>query len=643
MPIYTKLPPIVVLCALACAACSAADDTAPVALRDAHAAGPALDLVGRAEFEGTYQRRVADLLDGRSETYDVLVSGATSVRLEIPDTLADEFVRGATYRVGGRALDEGTLEVQDVELVASAPQPAIDPEKRPARRIAWIQVYWDGKAGISKEEAKLKLFTGDKSTNAYYQQVSFGEDRLAGDVFGWFQIPDPQGNPDAIATYAQQALEDYGVPLWQYRQFMYYFPFDSGFGWAGLANLGSPDNPAENSWYNGASGCVVLAQELAHNYGLVHSNSYSCVDENDQWTPYSDNCEESEYGDPYDPMGSGCGHMNVFQKGAMGWLEGCNSVTATASGTFNLVPMELPCNGIQALRLPIEGTPNYYYLEYRQPIGFDSLYSGVLVHVARNYGGTNPKILDMNDGPGAFMQAGDSYDDHLGRVSFSVLETNDTHAVIEVTFPNGGSGAPTCIDGTEPPMEAGNYGSLECLSEPVGPDDSPPTVTITYPNDGDVIPPGTDFTITTEVSDDRGVTDARLYVNGEPFYLDIEEPFEWDVTNIPEGTYEFGVVVRDGVNWVPSDPVTIQVGIVEGTTGGATTGDVPGTTGGTESGTSGDETSGGETDGSGQTSADDGCSCRGTSPRSGLASWAFLLLALGERQRRRRRRRPRAA
>ncbi len=596
-----------------------------------------LALTGRTEFEGVYHRRIADMFDGRSETWDVLVDGARSVRLEIPGDLPrDAFVAGARLRVSGEAVDEHTLAVDAVETVAPAPVPAIEPEKRPARRIAWIQVYWDGKNGISKEEAKLRLFTGDKSTNAYYQQVSFGKDRLAGDVFGWFQIPDPQGNPDAIATYAQQALQDYGVPLWQYRQFMYYFPTDPSFGWAGLANLGSPDNPAPDSWYNGAAGCVVLAQELAHNYGLVHSNSYSCVDENDQWTPFSDNCEENEYGDPYDPMGSGCGHMNVFQKGAMGWLEGCNSVTTAGSATFNLVPMELPCNGIQSLRIPIEGTPDYYYLEYRRPIGFDSLYSGVLVHVARNYGSTNPKILDMYDGPGAFMQAGDSYDDYLGRVSFTVVETNDTHAVIEVTYPDGSNDPPTCMDGTEPPMEQGNYGTLECASEPVGPDDVPPTVTITYPNDGDVIPPGSDFTITTEVWDDRGVTDARLYVNGEPFYLDIEEPFEWDVTDIPEGTYEFGVVVRDGVNWVPSEPVTIQVGIAEGTTSGGSTGDVPGGTGGQTGGTGGG-TDGGTDGDPGQTSSDAGCNCRAAPTRGGGAPWALLFGAVAWRRLRRRR------
>ena len=624
------------------AACTASPGGGLVLDERAAVADRSFELAGRGSFEGRYVRRIADKFDGTSEIYDLLVDGTRSVRLAIPEDFdRSRLVRGARLRVSGTMLAEDVLEVADVSVEAPAPVPAIDPEKRPARRIAWIQVYWDGKSGISKEDAKVRLFTGDESTNAYYQQISFGEDRLAGDVFGWFQIPNPQGNPDNIASAAQQALADYGVALWQYEQFMYYFPFDASFGWAGLANLGDPDFPAQDSWYNGSAGCTVLAQELAHNYGLVHSNSYACLDESDQWAPYSENCQESEYGDPFDPMGSGCGHMNVVQKGAMGWLEGCNSVTAPGSATFNLVPMELPCNGIQALRIPIEGTPNYYYLEYRRPLGFDSGFDGVLVHVARNYGSTNPKILDMFDGPGWYLQPGQTYDDHQGRVSFTVVETTPTHAVIDVVFPNAGTSPPSCMDGSEPPMEAGNYGSLECASEPVGPDDVPPTVEITYPIDGDVLPPGTDFTVTTEVWDDRGVTDAQLYVNGEAFYMDIEAPFEWEATNIPEGTYEFGVVVRDGVHWVPSKPVTIRVGTVEGTTsGGGSTGGGSGTAGEATAGGTGGGTATGETDGApgADATSDDGCSCSsGAAPGPvGLAGLAGLLWIVRPSRRRRR-------
>ena len=80
---------------------------------------------------------------------------------------------------------------------------------------------------------------------------------------------------------------------------------------------------------------------------------------------------------------------------------------------------ELPCNGTQALKIPIDDELSYY-LEYRKPLGdWDGGIgaNGVLVHVAPDYDNyyalgddAGPYILDMNSGSGMFMHAGDSYD-----------------------------------------------------------------------------------------------------------------------------------------------------------------------------------------------------------------------------------------
>ena len=615
--------------------CQESDDPLAGAVREA-ALGPEdpADLSGQVpDFEGEFVTRVADDFEGkRSEIMHMLVAEGRSVRLDVsPEDYPDILQRGAVVQAFGSLRDDGTFEVDRLVQKTPPPQMSIDPEVRPARRVAWIQVYWTGKNGIGKEDAKNRIFTGEDSVNAFYQENSFGKDKIAGDVFGWFEIPNPNGSADLISMYARKALADSGIPEWRYTQFMYYFPTVSGLGWAGLANLGDPEFPARDSWYNGSAGCVVLNQEIGHNYGLVHSNSVSCVDENDQYAIFSDNCEDNEYGDPYEPMGSGCGHMNIFQKGAMGWLDGCNTVTATSDATFNLLPMEIPCDGIQSLRIPIGN--KYYYLEYRQPVGeFDKGLSGVLVHVARNYGSTNPWILDMYDGPGAFMRAGDSYTDHQGRVTFTVVEENPTHAVIELTFPGGGDGqGPECFDvGGAPEQSGGNYGVLDCAAGPLPYDDTPPTVTITYPEDGQVFEPGTSFDILAEAMDERGVTDVELYIDGEPVYMDIEAPWSWPVVNIPEGEYSFGVVARDGPNWAASNVVNIKVQPMEAGSGSAgSTG--AGTDGGT-SGTAGDT----DTDGSGATTSDSGCGCRAQGPSGPAAGLWILVLAGAHRLRRRR-------
>jgi MYXO-CTERM domain-containing protein len=358
-------------------------------------------------------------------------------------------------------------------------------------------------------------------------------------------------------------------------------------------------------------------------------------------TPLSEDCEHIEYGDPFDPMGGGCAHMNVVQKGFMGWLEGCNIVTTETDGIYHLLPTELPCNGTQALRFPSYREDRHYYLEYRQPLGVDGAngVTGVLLHESNDFDYT-PNVYILDVGVNGQMHEGDAYDDPLGVVSFTVLEEHDTHAVIQVTFPDGGSGSPTCHDGTEPEVVDGNIGSLDCADEPYPLDTEPPTVVITYPADGDVFEPGDSFVVTIDAQDDRGITEAELYLDGEPLYKVWEPPFEWEVTEIPMpkngDEYEFGVVVRDGPNRGISEAITIEVrDLPDGTSTGAAADDT--TDDGPDDDESDDDEDSGDEESTGDTGIDTdpkGCGCRSS---AGGSPWFLLLLpALGAGLRRRR-------
>ena len=341
----------------------------------------------------------------------------------------------------------------------------------------------------------------------------------------------------------------------------------------------------------------------------------------------------------------------------MDWLSECNVVTADSDGTFNLMPVELPCDGTQALRFPM-GNGEYYYLEYRQPLGtFDSKasLSGILVRAANGYNGAPvTKVLDMDlETSGRFMRTGDTLTDYLDRLSFTVLEEHPTHAVIQVTYPNGGSGSdPSCEGGVVPASEGGNWGTMLCSSEPFPLDDTPPAVEITYPADGQQFDVGSSFELTADATDDNGVTETELYLDGQPMQKDLTPPYAWDISDVPEGVYEFGVVALDGPNWAASQPVTIYVGVEPpdpgptgtssggATDGGGTGGDTASTTGDTASTTDDPPpaTSDGDTDTDGDTAgastSDDGCGCRGSQP--GGAGLAFIGLLLGAGRRRRR-------
>lgn len=589
---------------------------------------------------GRFETRAMTMLDGTARIVHYLIEGNDEYEIVLPDGM--EIPRDAVVRAYGDANDDGAIEVDSFDIIQLPPARLIDPDPYAPRRIATILLTWEGGGGIDNGVAEQDMYTGERSTNVFYGENSYGRETMAGRVFGPYTIDQPAAcNSTGIANAALQVFAERGHREDDWDQIMYYFPGLSC-GWAGLASVGSVEFPAKNSWYNGSFGCVVRNQELGHNYGMGHSHAYSCPE---GVVLDAEECSHIEYGDPYDPMGGGCRHINAVQKGFMGWLEGCNYVNASQAGVYNVAPLELPCNGTQALRFPTTDG-RWYYLEYRQPIGeFDtSLSGGVIAHVAGdiNNFGPSPYILDL--GLGGLMQEGDSFTDPNGGITFTVTEDNGTHAVIQVDYPEGAEqSAPTCIDGTEPEMAGGAVGSLDCADEPYPGDSEPPTVTITAPADGDVFAPGSDFLITAEPEDDRAVIELELYINGEPQFKLYEPPWEWDVTNIPEGVYEFGVVARDSRFWAPSQAVTVDVGIVEDPTdtdsGDETTGNT------TDSGTDGpadttgvpepedDDTDSGSGSGGDTSAAADGGGCR--TGGTGAPLSALLLLSFGWIRRRR--------
>ncbi|HVJ20189.1 MAG TPA: hypothetical protein VM686_32465, partial [Polyangiaceae bacterium] len=351
--------------------------------------------------------------------------------------------------------------VDDGSEIGTLEQGLANPTTKSDYSVAVLMVHWGSPDGETVDSMRKKVFTNTDSTSNYFRESSYGIQGLTGDVFGWYSIPNPGGcNTDTISSAARTAATSAGVNLANYKQVMYYFPRYASCGWAGLAVIGSPDKPQRDSWYNGYSGCVVLSQELAHNWGLLHSRSCSALPSSGMCTNYS------EYGDMFCPMGGGCWQMNAVQKGEMGWFGKCNIVTANSGGTFDIAPYENPSDGIQALRVP-RGDGRYFYIENRTVAGkFDTLrssstlntaFTGVLIHEgpevqpmpSMDY--RNPYLIDTNTSTGTFedsaLQVGRGYTS--GNVSISLVSkaSNTSTAQVQVTV-TGGSGSSLCMDGT---------------------------------------------------------------------------------------------------------------------------------------------------------------------------------------------------
>ena len=117
------------------------------------------------------------------------------------------------------------------------------------------------------------VFDGAGSVNAYYQDASYGQMSVSGDVFGWYTIDATNAGCD-YTTWANQARSKAtaaGVPLANYAYTVYAFPNVSGCGWAGLAYL-----PGSGSWINGSMNLRVVGHELGHNFGVHHASTLAC-------------------------------------------------------------------------------------------------------------------------------------------------------------------------------------------------------------------------------------------------------------------------------------------------------------------------------------------------------------------------------
>jgi hypothetical protein len=327
----------------------------------------------------------------------------------------------------------------------------------------------------------------------YYQEVSYGQQLLtinvacttnplpgcAGktDANGWLQSSSPTPTNcdfgtmgslgDAVATAAGYNTSVTGT------QFIYYvLPSIPSCGWAGLAYVGWG-----HAWSNGVNALWVYGHELGHNFGLWHSGSLSCPGQ-----VIGGSCGVSEYGDPFDVMGNiRQGHFNSMQKSKLNWIP-ASSVKHHTSGTqtYQLSPLESGGKSTYAVTIPVAADPNRtYWVEFRQPIGFDAPIStlpnlGAQIRVSgpafdypcSNCGGDDTELLDTTPGSSAgnsgfddaALLAGLTYTDTYG-ISVHVVSATTTLLTVQVTAP--GASLPPSLAGAVSRKTHGSAGVFD--------------------------------------------------------------------------------------------------------------------------------------------------------------------------------------
>ncbi len=365
------------------------------------------------------------------------------------DLLVDEAGSGLQLADGGSASSGGSL--------------AYDlPNTKGAQRTLAILVNFQDKPADkpwTTSQANSLIFG---TVSDFLRENSAQQTWLTGSVTGWYTIPVNSSVCDgfAIEQQAKAAAQAGGFVLSNYDRFLVIFPQNSACGYSGMGQVGAKPS---TSWIHNSLVLRTVAHELGHNLGLYHARAMDCGN-----TTLGSSCTTQEYGDTLDIMGytGTVGHYNAFAKERLGWLTPGNLVNVTTGGSFSLKPTSAATSEAKVLKIAkgvdSAGKPSFYYVEFRQPQGFDAqianrgvidvnnIFNGVTLRQASPSNANSVALLDMTPGStfvdmkDAALTGGRSYSDPAAGVTLTTEWTNSSEALVSVDFGAGGGGTPTC-------------------------------------------------------------------------------------------------------------------------------------------------------------------------------------------------------
>lgn len=281
------------------------------------------------------------------------------------------------------------------------------------------------------------------TAHQYFMESSYQQFGLTGQALEPITVDVDVSTCDtyAISNAADAVIRQRGYEPTNYDHVMYVIPTHPNCTWSGKANVQGP-----LSWIKRFESDVVH-HELGHNLGLYHAHSKDC---GTQVTADS-GCAVGDYGDYISGMGNAreTNHFNAFQKEQLGWMN--NKVTTiTQSTEVVLSPLETNDSNTKVAKIfkqtKSTGQNEWYYVEYRQAIGFDAhladnypqFLTGVRLREgtdnAPNYSyllDTTPETLSWTD---ITLQPGQTYHDSVNDVSITLAASDAGSAVVQVNY-----------------------------------------------------------------------------------------------------------------------------------------------------------------------------------------------------------------
>lgn len=465
-----------------------------------------------------------------------------------------EFSNRQLVLVKGKQLNSSQISIEDIAYdggTASAESAGLANAVGLQKTLVYLVNFQDYPTDMPWTLAQVEDVVFNQ-VNSFYLENSNGLTSITGTVIGWYTLPIDSTNCDgfAIQNYAQQIAVSRGVAINNYDRHVFVFP-KNACGYSGMGQTGALPSSA---WIHNSMNIRTIAHELGHNLGLNHSSAVKCPE-----TPLNSSistCTKQEYGNTLDIMGySGTvGHFNSYQKHRLGWLDSQDIMTVTADGIYTLAPFAFSSSQTRALKIyrgidSTTGLKEWFYLEYRQPLGFDSMitdrgvilasnvFNGVAIVLGTEGNGKN-YLLDMTPGSN-FVDMKDPallsaaiFSDPLSKVSIETLSASSTGVSVRISL-NGSS---------EPPA-----------------DSSAPTISITSPSNNATV--SNSITISTSASDNVGISKVELYIDGVLKQIDTSSPygFSLDTKTLSDGAHTLLVRAFDAANNVGSSQISINV------------------------------------------------------------------------------------
>ena len=307
-----------------------------------------------------------------------------------------------------------------------------------------------GSTGFSEQDVERLMFTDEGSTKYYYEEVSFNKMSFTGHVYDWVTIPYTKPVTDDYRDCrlfewidsARAILEQNGNSLSDYNYS--YYVFDDRIPacvYAGLAihKAGIIYGGIIYGTNNDFS-IYVFTHELGHAFGLGHANFLDCGSISiDSY----ENCEEFEYGDPYDVMGRTMTHLNAPHKMSLGWIPYSNALPISESGVYQISTVTQPSTSTQVLKIPKPDTREYYLVEYHNSVGFDAnleprLLNGVSIRIWNNNPYRATRLIDPYPINGStsnyrpLLYNNEQFEDNLNQITIKQISHDEISATVEV-------------------------------------------------------------------------------------------------------------------------------------------------------------------------------------------------------------------